>query len=620
MSSILQAEPLTISDHWRLLSSPEYARAEQRVIRQLIQGLLFEDVVPLIENETQEQGESCLMSLQGRNAEGGSVRYTCRGTRKASFGRVRLSSSLPVQRVAPNGSQSSATLVGFLTEVMAGVVPQGRFPTLMDELQQTLLKDTQSRVLSGMPTTPDLNWDHDAWEGRLHEGHPYHPCYKSRLGFTLDDNAEYGPEFQRDIRPVWLAIARRNCRVSASASIQPGSFLREELGDATWQRFRNALVEQGKRPQDYAFLPVHPWQWSRSVLLNFHSELASGRIVYLGHAHDVFRAQQSIRTLANASCPNKASLKLALSITNTSTSRILAAHTVQNSASISDWLHDQVARDRDACQMGVVILREVLGVTFDDTHLAEPRQPLAYGTLGAIWRESLHRYLKDGERAMAFNGLTQLSGSGATMIAGWIRQYGVVAWTQQLLDVAVTPLIHMLYAHGIGLEAHGQNILLIHRDGWPERIALKDFHDGVRYRTSLLAEPERAPALVPEPASHAAVNRNSYLQAGTAEDVRDYTYDAFIFICLTELCLCLEQYHGLAESDFWAMAADVIRTYQAAHPALAERFALFDLFAETVNIEELTKRRLFGDGELRFSTRSNPLFPFRNVREGQAAC
>lgn len=618
MESLSQAEPQMTRGYGELPTSPEYARVEQRVIRQLIQGLVFENVLPVIETETAGPPGVRRLTITGHADDGDEVRYVCLGSRKASFGRVRLAPS-SVQRLAPDGRQADATLAGFLTEVMAGIVPVRRFPAFMDELQQTLLKDAQSRVLSGMPMLPDPSWDHDAWEGRLHEGHPYHPSYKSRIGFTLADNAEYGPEFQRDIRPVWLAIAVEQCRISVSASIQADSFLREELGEAVWQRFRKTLIEQGKQPQDYVFLPVHPWQWSRSILINFHAELAAGHIVYLGQANDVFRAQQSIRTLANASCRDKAYLKLALSITNTSTSRILAAHTVHNSARISDWLHDLIVRDDEARQMGVVILREVLGVAYDDTRLAESRRPLIYGTLGAVWRESLHRYLQAGERALAFNGLTQLAASDVPMIDGWIRQYGVTAWTQQLLDVTVAPLIHMLYAHGIGLEAHGQNILLIHRNGWPERIALKDFHDGVRYCVPLLAEPERAPELVPEPASHAAVNRNSYIQTDDADDVRDFTYDAFVFICLTELCLCLEQHYGLEEADFWAMAADVIHTYQAAHPALAERFELFDLFAETVNIEELTKRRLFGDGEKRFTTRANPLHPFR-MALGSTAC
>lgn len=613
MEAILHP-PRTGVGHWQLPTSPEYARVEQRVLRQLIQGLLFEAVLPVTEGESTGAGEWRPLTLVGRDAEGRAVHYTALGVRKASFGRLRLAPQ-PVQRQTADGRRGEATLAGFMAEVMAEIVPAERLPALMEELQQTLLKDVQSRVMSGMPTVPDPDWDHDAWEGRLQEGHPYHPSYKSRLGFSLDDNAAYGPEFCRDIHPVWLAVARDDCRVSASDSIRLGAFLRDELGEAVVARFRRQLVAAGRRPQDFAFLPVHPWQWTHVILPTFQAELAAGRLFHLGAADDAYRAQQSIRTLANASRPRRANLKLALSITNTSTSRILAAHTVENSARISDWLHDLVARDATAGHCDVVILREVLGVAHDVSRLGEPRRSVAYGALGAVWRESLHRHLRPGERALAFNGLTQLAASGAPMLDGWVRRYGVAAWARRLLEVTVTPLIHLLYAHGIGLESHGQNILLIHRDGWPERIALKDFHDGVRYSVPLLAEPERAPNLVPEPASHSAVNRNSYIQTDVADEVRDFTYDAFVFICLTELCLCLERHYDLPEATFWAMTAETILAYQAAHPALAERFALFDLFAPTVSIEELTKRRLFGDADKRFATRDNPLHVYRPVSE-----
>ncbi|MDX5378310.1 MAG: IucA/IucC family siderophore biosynthesis protein [Halomonas sp.] len=591
-----------------LPTTPEYARAQQRVLRQFIQGLLFENVLPCVEEVT-DAGTLRAFSFRGRDAQGNEVRYTAWGTRKQSFGRVRLSLR-PAQRQAADGRQRDATLVDFMAEVMALIVPAERLPPLMQELQQTLLKDTQSLVASGMPTAPDLEWDHDAWEGWLQEGHPYHPSYKSRLGFSLTDNAVYGPEFRQELRPVWLAVLRDDCRVSVSGSLRLGAFLREELGETTLARFRRQLTSQGRRPQDYMMLPVHPWQWSQVVLPTFQTELAAGRLCYLGTADDTYRAQQSIRTLANATRPRRANLKLSLSIVNTSTSRILAAHTVENSARISDWLHDLVSRDA-SMQDGVVILREVLGAAHDVSRLDEPRRSLAYGTLGAVWRESLHRHLRPGERALSFNGLTQLATSGAPMLDGWVRRHGVAAWTRRLLEVTVTPLIHLLYAHGIGLESHGQNILLIQRDGWPERVALKDFHDGVRYGPALLAEPERAPELVPEPASHAAVNRNSYIQTDDPDEVRDFTYDAFVFIALTELGLCLEQHYDLPEANFWMMTAEVIRNYQATRPELAARFALFDLFAPTVNIEELTKRRLFGDGEKRFATRDNPLYPYR---------
>ncbi|UWQ35303.1 hypothetical protein K3555_21810 (plasmid) [Leisingera sp. M527] len=45
-----------------------------------------------------------------------------------------------------------------------------------------------------------------ALETALHEGHPYHPCYKARSGFSDADHLAYGPEggatFRADRRTV----------------------------------------------------------------------------------------------------------------------------------------------------------------------------------------------------------------------------------------------------------------------------------------------------------------------------------------------------------------------------------------------------------------------------------
>lgn len=48
------------------------------------------------------------------------------------------------------------------------------------------------------------------------------------------------------------------------------------------------------------------------------------------------------------------------------------------------------------------------------------------------------------------------------------------------------------FAEGIATESHGQNIILVHKQGWPTRVLLKDFHDGVRYSPAHLAHPELA--------------------------------------------------------------------------------------------------------------------------------
>lgn len=586
------------------LQSTRYQEVEQRVVRQLVQALIYEDILPY---KHLPEGAG-LFVLEGRTADGRPVQYRCPGAHKVSFGRVMLDQG-PVLRVAGDGKPAPAGLYAVLSEIVGQVAQAERVAAFMDELEQTLLKDLQAQ--SQPPARlPAALRDYDELEGDIMDGHLYHPCYKSRIGFSLADNRRYGPEFKQPLRLHWVAVRKRSGRMNHSARIDHRTLIQQELGDADYRRFASILHAQNENLEDYWLLPVHPWQWQERIACRFHPELATREVIWLGVGRDSYRAQQSIRTLANRSARQKAYVKLSLSITNTSTSRILAAHTVMNGPIVTDWLQGLLDRDPDAKALDFIILGEVLGISYDYDSLPEPRRANAYGTLGAIWRESLHRYLRRGESATPFNGLCHVEAGGRPLIDPWIQQGGVRAWTQRLLHVTVSPIIHMLFAHGIGMESHAQNIVLIHRDGWPARIALKDFHDGVRFSPRHLASPKRAPALVPVPAGHACVNRNSFILTDDADAVRDFSCDAFFFICLAELAIFLARHYALPEQEFWSMTATVIRDYQARHRQHGPRFNAFDVFAETFQVEALAKRRLLGDSEPRFKSVPNPLRAF----------
>lgn len=148
--------------------------------------------------------------------------------------------------------------------------------------------------------------------------------------------------------------------------------------------------------------------------------------------------------------------------------------------------------------------------------------------------------------------------------------------SEALVRTVTLPIIHLLYAHGIALESHAQNIILVLEDDLPKRIIIKDLHDGVRYVPDQLLHPEKAPKLNPEPETHRKFNRYSFIYAGDVSEVRDYTYDAFFFICMTDIALAFEKF-GLSEQSFWQLCAGVIVDYQKQHPEYAERFVAFDL-------------------------------------------
>jgi siderophore synthetase component len=598
-------------DGWsRVLQSPFYPKVEQRIIRQLIESLIFEDIVTYertlpLHNDGEEQ-----FVIQGTAEDGQSVHYLSIGSRKKSFDRIRLSKQ-PIQRMGPEGESEEAQLIGFITEVLNQAGQNERLVMFTDEIVQTLLKDTQAQYENPRVQLSGMERNYDELEGNIMDGHPYHPCYKSRIGFNLQDNEAYGPEFKPEIKPVWLAVSKAELKLTHSVSLNFPEYIKGELGDAVYADFVSVLQANNKKPKDYWFVAVHPWQWREVISTQFYHHLVEGRMILLGEGKDIYRPQQSIRTMANFSSPEKAYLKLPLSITNTSTGRILAQHTILNAPLISDWLQQLQAQDAYAKRLDFVLLLEVAGISYDHDFIPELLKTKTYGVLGVIWRESLHRHLRQGEEAVPFNALCHVEGSALPFIAPWIQEYGVHAWTQAMVRVSVLPVIHMLFAHGVAMESHAQNMILIHTNGWPTRLALKDFHDGIRFSRRHLNAPALCPELHPAPLQHLKINRNSFIETDDPSDVRDFVHDAFFFINLAEIAMFLEQHYGLTETEFWSFTTQVIHDYMNEHPQYKEKYELFDLFSESIQVEQLTKRRLFGDNELRVQSVPNPLHAFR---------
>lgn len=512
--------------------------AQRRVLRRLIESLIYEG------------------ALQPEIVAG---RWTVR--RRFSFDRVQLDGATPA--MSPRA---------FLTEIAPVLTADPRCRTrFAEELERTVENDAQALQHWRQAGRRAADAGYDDLESLVVDGHRYHPAYKSRLGFDADDNAAYGPEFGRRMRPVWAALRPEAAECSGPDGARP------------------ATVD-GR-----IVLPVHPWQWRRQASTTWAPLVAEGALVPLGAGPDEYRAQQSIRSLANVSDPAGPTLKLALSIVNTSTARTLAPHTVANAPHITGWLERVVAGDPYlAFELRPVLLGERRGVA----HSAE---------LAAIWRDSLHPYLAAGEEAAPFTALTHVDATDEAFIGAWVKDQGVEPWARRVLEVTIPPVLHFLVAHGIALEAHAQNLILIHDGGRPRRLALRDFSDGVRFSVDGLAEPGGRPPLRPTPPGHFRVNRNSYVEATDDGDVRDFMHDCLFFVNLAELAMFLEDRFDLAEERFWALARRVIEIHRRRFPELAERAARFDVLAPEVSVEQLTTRRLLPDTAVRLHRVRNPL-------------
>lgn len=590
---------------WQQPDQAAIKKVEQRVIKQLFQALIYEEVIAAtIENEC------FIISAQDRNQQ--AVEYIASGKHYLSFGLVRMDDQ-NVMRQDHTGQRTVAQLNQVIDEIVRAIPNAAKLEDFIHELKRTFIHDVQSQQYQNTFSLPAVQHSYDVLETYLMAGHPYHPCYKSRVGFSLQDNLKYGVEYAQPVHLVWLAVHSSLSSENASHSIDADQFLHEQLTKGETEIFNQVLVRQGLDATEYTWLPVHPWQWENTLVHTFFEEITAQKMVYLGRGTDGYIAQQSLRTLTNLQHPEKPYIKLSMSLTNTSSSRILASHAAMNGPLITDWLQGLIEKSEIAHSLDFAILREVHATAVDFTKLPASHARQAYGTIGSLWRESVHHYLKPGEDAIPLNGISHVQNDGQLLIQPWLDAHGTEAWLTQFLSVVIQPILFLLHAEGIGSESHGQNIILLHQNGWPTRIILKDFHDGVRFHPDHLTHPDECPKLHALPAEHAKANRMSFILTDDLNAVRDFSCACLFFVALSDIAITLQQQIGLAEQQFWQKTADIIHHFQKKYPQHQSRYEKFDVFAAQFCIESLTKRRLFGDSKVQLRLVNNPLHAFRQL-------
>ncbi|HDR4723835.1 siderophore biosynthesis protein [Bacillus cereus group sp. Sample62] len=581
----------------KALESEDYISVRRRVLRQLVESLIYEGIITPIRIENEEQ---ILFLIQGLDEDNKSVTYECYGRERMTFGRISLDSL--VIRVQEE-KQEIQSVSQFLEEVFRIVnVEKTKLDSFIHELEQTIFKDTIAQY-ERHNKVKYTQKSYDDFESHLIDGHPYHPGYKARIGFQYRDNFQYGYEFMRPIKLIWIAAHKKYAIVGYENEMIYDNILKGEIGAHTLETFMERIHSAGCNPKQYVFIPVHPWQWENFIIPNYADHIQDKNIIYLGQSADDYYAQQSMRTLRNVTNPKRPYVKLSLNILNTSTLRTLKPYSVVSAPAISNWLSDVVSQDsylRDESR--IILLKEFSSVTYDTNKKA------TYGSLGCIWRESVHKYLDEQEDAVPFNGLYAKEKDGTPVIDAWLNKYGIENWLRLLIQKAIIPVIHLVVEHGIALESHGQNMILVHKEGLPVRIALKDFHEGLEFYRPFLTEMNKCPDFTKMHKTYVNGKMNDFFEMNRIECLQEMVLDALFLFNVGELAFVLADEYDWKEEIFWVIVVEEIENHFRKYPHLKDRFESIQLYTPTFYAEQLTKRRLYMDVESLVHEVPNPLY------------
>ncbi|WP_226668206.1 IucA/IucC family protein [Metabacillus litoralis] len=547
-----------------------------RVRRQLVEAMIFEGLIQYTVVENNNDKSVLSFYLYGKKHN-----FRCKG-RKTSFDRIHVKEDSIFMELQ-NQQLIEAPIEALLDEIE--IDPQSK-ETILKELWQTV-KFCEWNVTNLKLPFSRRESCFEELESEIIEGHLYHPCFKSRTGFSLDDHERYGPEAKQTFSLIWVAIRRNKMRVSLFE--READFWKRELGQILWERLLEELEIQGGTFEEYVFLPIHPWQF-KSIQPFLQEGIHSNEMIILNVVGDHYRATQSIRTLWNKTNPDKAYLKLSMNLVNTSSLRILDSHSVCAAPTISAWLEEIINSDpylkHDA---SLVILKEYAGIIYDSE---ESKAMKLSGHLGAIWRESINKYLEEDEEAVPFTALLMMEKDGFPFITHWIKQYGIKNWLTRLFEVSIVPVWHFLIAHGIALEAHAQNMILLHKNGWPTRIVLRDFHDSIEFTKEFLAKEILPPDFGKLHNMFKDAPENQFYWMASVEDLRELIMDTLFVFHFSELSFLLDEEYQYKEEEFWNQVDQVITSHLNRFPELKNRHEQVQHSRAQIYVESLLTKKL----------------------------
>jgi len=330
----------------------------------------------------------------------------------------------------------------------------------------------------------DVPLDFIQSEQSLLFGHPFHPYPKSSEGFAEDELERYSPELGASFQLGYAAVHRRYVSEEWAG---------EERQAPPADAVRRARERLGSKADEYALLPMHPWQLA---FLQRQPELQGliGRseIVDLGPAGPVVYPTSSVRTVWSPDTGDGYKLPLHVRITN-----LVRDNTPEQARRTLDAAKIVRRLDGDSAEEGFVILAEIgcSQVSFGTGEAAEwspcftvIHRPLRLPRETTFVLASLLESYP-GETEPKLVGAI-LDGSGGTL-PDWSE------WLERYLSLSLLPLLRLAAEQGVGFEAHLQNSLLTLNNGWPDRFYVRDL-EGVSVDRRKAAEAGWIGSLVEE--------------------------------------------------------------------------------------------------------------------------
>ncbi|GEL17480.1 IucA/IucC family protein [Pseudonocardia asaccharolytica] len=428
--------------------------------------------------------------------------------------------------------------------------------------QVTASRDALAEILRTRPARPALVVAGVAGayldsEQALLAGHPRHPAPKWRPGEHRHWR-RYAPEARTAFPLRWLSVPAEHV---LDHSVDAHAGFDEHACTAALLAGHQERIGADRRA-----VPVHPWQY-RLLAADpelgpvLRAALARGALRDLGEVGVACHPTASVRTLYQPEADRF--LKTSLNVRITNCLRKNAAYELAGAVALTRLLEGPCA-EVAAAHPDFAVLAEPAARSVELPDLEPGPRYRLLEALGTIVRSGLREHVRAGERVHLAGTLAaehpDPAGTGTRLVdlaaragaadpAGW-----ATLWWRRYLSLLVTPVLRLWAEHGVVLEPHPQNVLVVvGPDQLPVRVLARDLEG-----TKLVAD-RHADALAALPADVA--------RAVGYDEARGWNRIAYcLFVnhlaevagALTDLSVAAGPDAGRFEQRLWEILAEVL--------------------------------------------------------------
>jgi siderophore synthetase component len=386
------------------------------------------------------------------------------------------------------------------------------------------------------------------FEQSVFSGHPYHPCAKTKLGFTVEDTINYSPEFQSKVNIHIAAVKKQYVHIeSIQQNIDFTEWFSKHYPEA-WINWLEELKKNNLEVRNYIPFPVHPWQVYYFTFISplFKDYIENKVIVIFDKAKVTASPTLSFRTLLPIDNINSPYIKLPVAVQATSIIRTLSPISTKNMPRISNILQ-KILITENYFSSRLSLLQESHGL-----HLKELDIDVAKH-FTAIFRENITKQLAENEVAIVVAAFFEKSSLSETnlfieimQLSGCLTYNDALEYFLHYADLVLGSYLDLFLLYGIALEGHQQNTLAILREGKIQRFIARDF-DGIEMHDESLKSM----------GINLDLTENSpYLQKNK-ETVRNQLLYTVYQLHLGEIVLLLANYFNCEEKPFWKIVRKV---------------------------------------------------------------